>query len=81
MITQCQLEELASKMSALPCPECGRTHSVSLNLAHSSSRERPVVTYGFPDRDTCAGFQRKATAFAERFIMSMNLGPLPFDRM
>lgn len=81
MINQTKLDDLASKLSKLPCPECGETHSVRLKSAHSSSMDRPVVSIGFPDQDTCNGFKQKATAFANRFMQSMNLGPFPFDRI
>jgi len=79
MIDQTKLDDLSSKLSMLPCPECGGTHRLELKLAHSSSIDRPVVTIGFPDHDTCGAFMQKATAFANRFIKSMNVGRFPLD--
>lgn len=84
MITQDRLDELASKLSSLPCPECGGVHAVRLKLHQASSMvspERQTVSYGFPDEDTCGAFRQKAMAFAQRFIAGMAVGPLPFDRM
>lgn len=85
MLNQNQLDDLAAKLSALPCPVCGRCHSVGLKLNHAVSRsagsDRPVVTYSFPDTDTCEGFRQKAIAFASRMIGGMNAGPYPFDRI
>lgn len=84
MITQNQLDALASKLSTLPCPACGGVHSVSLKLYQASSILGPVsptVLYGFPDEDTCEAFKQKATAFIQRFIAGMAVEPFPFDRI
>lgn len=72
---------MSRKISELPCPTCGGKHGLRLKLAHSSSTDRPVVMFGFPDQDTCEGFKQKAMAFASRFIQEMNVGPYPFDRI
>lgn len=81
MITQEQLEDLSAKLSALPCPVCGKPHSVSFRLHSAGMFSDPVVLYDFPDRDTCEGFRQKMTDFASGIIRSMNVGPCPFDRI
>ena len=58
MINQLKLDDLASKISELPCPECGGVHKFRLKLFQSSSMGRPVVSYGFPDEGTCEGFKQ-----------------------
>lgn len=81
MITQAQLDDLAAKISTLACPCCGESQRMVLKLVHSSSIDRPVVTFGFPDHDTCEDFKMKARDFASRFIQSMIVGPNPLDLM